>query len=500
MTTQRNENYLIGLVNELRKLPHETEWAEFKVNNCNPQETGEYISALSNAAALNGKAFGYLVWGIEDGTHSIVGTNFSPGMNKVGNEELENWLLQSLSPRINFHFYEVTIDGKRVVLLEIERAFRHPVQFRNQEFIRVGTYKKKLKDFPEKERILWRIFDKTPFEDGIAAERVLDEDVLKLLDYPAYFDLLDIPLPESRKGILEALANDELIQRADAGGWNITNLGAILFARRLSNFRKIRRKAIRIILYRGNSRIETIKEQLIDKGYGSGFEELIASINIILPSNEEIQNALRKTVPMFPELAVRELVVNALIHQDFFLTGVGPMIEIFDDRMEISNPGIPLVATERFLDTSPNSRNETLASHMRRMGICEERGSGIDKVVYQTEYYQLPAPLFEVAGETTRVVLFSPQPLTRMDKVDRVRACYLHACLKYVNREYLTNSSLRKRLGLTAKNSATTSRFIKEAVDMGEIAPYDPTAAPKMMKYVPWWAAPDTEMLDEHLL
>ncbi|GAB7014735.1 ATP-binding protein [Methanogenium cariaci] len=491
MTIIHPAEYLIGLVNELRKLPHETEWAEFKVNNYDPQKIGEYISALSNAAALNGKAFGYLVWGIEDGTQAIVGTTFSPRMAKVGNEELENWLLRLLSPRINFRFFEVNVDGKQVVLLEIERAFRHPVQFQNQEFIRVGSYKKKLRDFPEKERALWRIFDQTPFEDGIAAERIADGDVLKLLDYPAYFDLMDLPLPESREGVLHALADDEIIVAADAGGWNITNLGAILFAKRLSDFRSLRRKAMRIICYRGNSRIETIKEQMNDKGYASGFEELIAAINNLLPSNEEIKQALRKTVPVYPELAVRELVVNALIHQDFFLTGSGPMVEIFDDRMEISNPGKPLVATERFLDTSPKSRNETLASLMRRMGICEERGSGIDKVVFQTEFYQLPAPLFEMAGETTRTILFAPRPLTRMDKADRVRACYLHACLKYVNREYLTNSSLRERFGIAPKNSATASRYIKEALGMGKIVPYDPTAGSKIMKYVPWWAAPD---------
>lgn len=491
MTTQRNEDYLLGLVNELRKLPHETEWVELKVNNYNPQEIGEYISALSNAAALNGKAFGYLVWGIEDGTHSIVGTTFSSGMNKVGNEELENWLLQSLSPRINFHFYEVTIDGKQVVLLEIERAFRHPVQFRNQEFIRVGTYKKKLKDFPEKERTLWRIFDQIPFEDGIAAERVSDETVLKMLDYPAYFDLLNIPLPESREGVLHALADDELIVAADAGGWNITNLGAILFAKRLSDFRTLRRKAMRIICYHGNSRVETIKEQMISKGYASGFEGMISYLNNLLPSNEEIQQALRKTVPMYPELAVRELVVNALIHQDFFLTGTGPMVEIFNDRMEITNPGKPLVATERFLDSPPKSRNDSLASLMRRMGICEERGSGIDKVVFQTELYQLPAPLFEVTGENTRVVLFSPCLIAKMDKEDRVRACYLHACLKYVNREFLTNSTLRRRFGIEPKNRATVSRYIKEALDVGEIVPYDSTVGTKIMKYVPWWAAAD---------
>lgn len=489
MTTDRTAEYLVGLVRELCKLPNETEWVEFKVNKAEPQEIGEYVSALANSAALAGKASAYLVWGVEDGTHRVVGTQFTPGSTKVGNEELENWLLQLLAPKIHFHFFEVAVDGQPVVLLEIERAFRHPVQFQGQEFIRVGSYKKKLKDFPEKERALWRIFDQTPFEEGVAVERVSSDEVLKLLDYPAYFYLMDKPLPEAREGILQALENDELIQVADAGGWNITNLGAILFAKQLADFRSLRRKVVRVILYRGNSRVETIKEQTGAKGYASGFEGLIGYINGLLPSNEVIEQALRKTVPMYPELAVRELVANALIHQDFFVTGAGPMVEIFDDRMEISNPGAPLVATERFLDTPPKSRNETLASLMRRMGICEERGSGVDKVVFETEVYQLPAPMFEASGETTRAVLFAHRPLTKMDKDDRVRACYLHACLKYVNREYLTNSSVRGRFGIEPQNIAVASRLIKEAVEAGAIVPYEATAAPKLMKYIPWWAA-----------
>lgn len=125
------------------------------------------------------------------------------------------------------------------------------------------------------------------------------------------------------------------------------------------------------------------------------------------------------------------------------------------------------------------------------MDICEERGSGWDKVVFQTEFYQLPAPLAEVADESTRVVLFSPRRLARMDKADRVRAVYLHACLRYVNREYVTNTSIRARFGVEPQNIAAASRLIKETVESGKIVPYDPSAAPKMMRYLPFWAAPD---------
>jgi ATP-dependent DNA helicase RecG len=489
MTANRDNEYLVGLVRELCKLAKETEWVEFKMNDAEPQEIGEYLSALANSAALVGKAFAYLVWGVRNDDHAIVGTHFTPRAVKVGNEELENWLLRLLEPKITFRFFDVNIDGVQVVLLEIERAFRHPVRFQGNEFIRVGSYKKRLKDFPEKERALWHIFDRTPFEEGIAIDRIGDDEVLRFLDYPAYFDLLKFPLPENRQGILNALTDDCLISRCDAGGWNITNLGAILFAKRLKDFRKLARKAMRVILYRGNSRVETIKEQVGNRGYASGFEGLIGFINSVLPSNEVIGQALRKSVPMYPEPAVRELVVNALIHQDFFLTGSGPMVEIFENRMEISNPGTPLVDIQRFVDTPPKSRNEALASLLRRMGICEERGSGWDKVVFQTELYQLPAPLPLAFEDHTQVVMFAPRPLIKMDRVDRIRAVYFHACLRYVNREYTTNSSVRERFGIKAQNIATASRLIREAVEASVISPYDPAAAPKLMRYIPSWAA-----------
>jgi len=488
MTTDRSPAYLISLVLELRKLPNETEWLEFKHNNADPQEIGEYISALANSAALCGKAHAYLVWGIENNTHALIGTNFSPLEFKIGNEALENWLLHLLSPKIHFRFYPFEMDGHALVLLEIGRAFRHPVQFQNSEFIRIGSYKKKLKDFPEKERDLWRIFDQTPFEALLAAENVTSDDVIKLLDYPAYFELLGRPLPDNKSGILEALVGDDLLRRSDTGKWNITNLGAILLAKKLDDFRVLRRKAVRVISYRGSSRIETIREQQGTKGYANGFEGLISFINGLIPVNEIIEQALRKSVPMYPDLAIRELVANALLHQDFFVTGTGPMIEIFDDRMEVRNPGVPLVKTERFLDSPPRSRNEALASFMRRIGVCEERGSGVDKIVFQTEYYQLPAPVFEVSGDNTVAVLFAHRPLTKMDKADRVRACYLHACLRYVNRDYMTNTTLRERFGIEPGNKSMASRYIREAIEADAIKPYDEDSSMKLRKYVPFWA------------
>ncbi|MBC8378248.1 MAG: putative DNA binding domain-containing protein [Planctomycetes bacterium] len=488
MTVDRPLEYLQGLLKELRALPKETEWIEFKENIYTPEEIGEYISALANAAVLCGKSYAYVIWGINDQTHEVVGTTFQPTETKIGNEELENWLLRLLKPKIHFYFYDLKVGQKSVVILEIERTSHHPVQFQGQEYIRVGSYKKKLKDFPEKERQLWRLFDQTPFEEQLAVDNVSSEDVLRLLDYPSYFDLLGLALPDNRDGILSRLSDERMIVQNPAGKWSITNLGAILFAKKLDDFKHLKRKSIRVIEYKGNNKVQSLREQEGNKGYASGYEGLIGYINNLLPTNEILGQALRKTVSMYPELAIRELVVNAFIHQDFTKTGTGPMIEIFQDRMEITNPGKPLVATERFLDSPPKSRNETLASFLRRIGVCEERGSGIDKVVSETEFYQLPAPVFEVTADHTRAVLFAHKPFTKMDKKERIRACYLHACLKYVSREFMTNSSIRNRFGIDPHNIAQASRIIRDAVDEGVVRPHDSEVSKKLMKYVPFWA------------
>ena len=119
----------------------------------------------------------------------------------------------------------------------------------------------------------------------VAAERLTIQEVLSKLDYTKYFDLLELPLPANRDGIVEALSNDGLIQVCPAGGWDITNLGAILFAKRLTAFPALKRKIVRVIQYRAKDRTETVKEhQPSVNGYATGFEELVNYINGLLPS------------------------------------------------------------------------------------------------------------------------------------------------------------------------------------------------------------------------
>ena len=161
-------DYLCSLLEDLVNLSHETEWVEFKVNNENPEDIGQYLSAISNSAALQEKQTGYVVWGVEDNTHNILGTKFRPKLAKVGAQELENWLTTQLEPRIDFKIFEFQYEGKNIVLFEIPRATYIPVKFKSIEYVRIGSYKKRLGDYPEKERQLWSIFSNHPFERGIA--------------------------------------------------------------------------------------------------------------------------------------------------------------------------------------------------------------------------------------------------------------------------------------------------------------------------------------------
>jgi ATP-dependent DNA helicase RecG len=283
------------------------------------------------------------------------------------------------------------------------------------------------------------------------------------------------------------LLGEKFIAQAN-GHYNITNLGALLFAKNLGSFDHLARKAIRVIQYEGTGKLKTLKDQFGQKGYVVGFDGLLNYISGLLPSNEEIGKAFRREVRMYPEVAIRELVANAIIHQDFRESGISPMVEIYADRIEISNPGNPMVDTKRFIDEY-QSRNELLASAMRRTGLCEEKGSGIDKVIAEIELFQLPAPDFQVKETHTKAVVYAPQQLTEMDRKDKTRACYQHCCLKFVTNKKMTNQTLRDRFKIEDKNYSAASRIIRDTIEEGLIKEQDPeNKSKKHISYIPFWA------------
>jgi len=480
-----NKNYYEELVRKMISFPSEVGIIEFKENNSQPKEIGEYISALANAAALSEQSQAYMVWGITDGKHEIVGTQFYPFSAKgKGNEDLIPHITKFLSPRVYFSFHDLEIDGKHIVLLEIDKALSQPVKYKNEIFIRVGNYKKPIREAEGYEAKLWSKFQSETFEEQKAIEVVDMSEVIQLLRTDSYYLLQNRRIPDTQGIIKDNFLNDSLLKE-EKGKLFITNLAALLFARDLSVFPSVKRKSLRIIQYDGIGKLKTLQEREQRTGYATGFDEAVDFILRMAPRRETIDSALRKDRLSYPIIALRELLANSLIHQQFSITGTGPMVEIFDGRIEFTNPGKPVVETTRFLSLPPKSRNEELASMMRRLYIAEERGSGFDKVVAATEEFKLPAPLVRLFPEHTQVTLFAYKDFEKLTRPERLEATFLHASLKYYQGEYLTNASLRERFGLPDSKKAVISKLIKEAVELKMIEAIDLTTAPRYMKYRP---------------
>lgn len=386
--------------------------------------------------------------------------------------------------------------GFRVDIEEVQHpdgrvlVFHIPSRPRGTAYHLNGTYLMRSGEelVPMSEDQLRRIFAEgepdwleEPSMQGLDAQRVIE-----LLDTQTFFELLKLPYPTDRDGVIERLVQERLVD--DQNGYSIRRLGALLLAKRLEDFADLARKAARVVVYPGTSKLKTKLDQVGGKGYAVGFQGLVKFVMDQLPQNEVIEDALRKEVKLVPEITIRELIANALIHQDFRMTGVSVMVELYADRVEISNPGEPVVPVERFID-GYQSRNERLANLMRRMGICEEKSSGIDKVINAVEVYQLPAPDFRVGHNRTIVSLFGPRDFEKMDREDRIRACYQHSALKWVMSERMTNQSLRDRFHLPESKSASVSQVIAQAIEAGLIKPDEKVGASrKFARYLPFWA------------
>ena len=425
----------------------------------------------------------------EGGGYMLLGVADKPPRNVVGSAAITNpiemaeKLFQAVGFRVEIEV--VAHPAGRVVVLHI------PSRPRGTAYHLEGAYLMRSGEslVPMSEDQLRKIFaegEPNWLEEhskvGIDGQGVVD-----FLDTQTFFELLKLPYPTTQAGVLERLQTERLIDK-DVSGFNIRRLAAVLISKRMQDFPDVSRKAPRVVVYNGNSKLETKLDQVGGKGYAVGFQGLIAFIMGQLPQNEVIVDALRKEVKLVPEIAMREIVANALVHQDFKVTGSGVMIEVYSDRVEVSNPGTPVVPIERFID-GYQSRNERLADLMRRMRICEEKSSGIDKVVHSAEIFQLPAPDFRRGHNRTHVLVFGPKDFEDMDRRDRIRACYQHCVLRYVMGERMTNQTMRDRFRLPKSKSAIVSQIIAHAIEEGSIK-LDQSVGEsrKFARYLPSWA------------
>ena len=355
------------LVRNLVSLPHEYEWLDIKGNWFSKDEIGEYISAISNGAALCGREYGYVVWGVDDASHEIIGTavNFD---KDIDHEPYKHYLARNLKPSVAFEVEEVQVDGKRIVLLSVPAAKSVPTKFSSQAFIRIGSSKEKLSKFPEWEiRLLNVLSNGIPTIVNAAAPDYAQELTFEKLFM--YYGAKGIELrKDTFKKSLKLLTVD--------GRYNIM---ALL----LSDKNDI---PIRVSVFSGRSKADTLFSV---KEYGNScilyaMDKILEygdAINII-QADERGRISERKDIPLFDYEAFHEAILNAFIHNKWLGLNA-PMISVFTDRIEIiSHGGLALEQdVDGFFNGISIPVNEVLASIFLQLRLSERSGRGVPKIV-----------------------------------------------------------------------------------------------------------------------
>jgi ATP-dependent DNA helicase RecG len=478
----------VRLLLSLIALPRETEWLEFKQNRFSAEEFGRYVSALANAAILHDQPYGYLIYGIENETHAVVGTSVRLKEEKIGpTEPFEVWLAKLLHPEILVEFVAFECRGKHVELVRVHPGYMMPVRFKTEAYIRVDSALKPLRELPGREQAVWAICSRFTFERSVAVAHLDEAEVFDLFDPDGLLKGLGAPQGLSRQAAIQRLVDEELLIDNLQGGWDATNLLAILGARDITRFRPLEKKMPRVIHYKGTSKATGIDDVPGRQGYGLSFGRMLQFVMDRIEHKEEMLHGQRTTVYAIPLIAMREFIANALIHQDMTAHGAGPTIEIFSDRVKITNPGRSLVDPHRLIDAAPRSRNEALAGFMRRLGHFEGRGSGVDRAVEAIEKAALTPPLFQVTEDSFVATAYAARSFAAMTKEDRIRACYQHASVRWEASIPMSNQSLRLRFGLGERQYPQVSNVIRDTIDAGLIRPQDEDQANRIARYVPHW-------------
>ncbi|MFT4148312.1 MAG: putative DNA binding domain-containing protein, partial [Micrococcaceae bacterium] len=460
----------------------ESEFLEFKVNNTHCELIGEYISALANSAQIHGRRCSYMLWGIND-DKKVVGTTFKPKSQKHKSQPFITWLERNIDPELIVDFHEVKVTGLNVVVMQIHMNANRPVSFQGKRWIRSGSSKKPLKDHPEKERELWLSFVSSNFESEIAKHDCSVADVSELLDTDSYKKHFGHPIGLSENKTLDEMEKDGLVVKSSRK-YNITNLGAYTFAKSFSDFPRLHWHAPQVVKYKGNNQIQTLKEASLEQGVAVGFEAFLKQTRDLLPESLERLVGAKMVSAAFPDIAIRELLANQLVHQDFSVKGSRPTVSICDNRVEFSNAGAPLNNADRLLDMKEISRNPQLADLFKKMGFVEARGCGIDRAILSLEEDHLPAPSIKAEGNTTVVKLYPYKNINEYTPKQTINTVYWHAARLYAYEELMSNTTLRERLGLGPKEGKFVYKIIKLALRGNKIKEFDEEAGPKYKRYV----------------
>ena len=427
-----------NLVQELCAYENEREWLEFKENWFEPFQLGEYISAISNSAAIEGRSCGYFVWGVHNETHEITGTAFNPNCD-VKNEPLKHFLARQVQPDLNFTFEETEFSGKKVVVLKIPAAKTVPTSFANERYIRIGSSKENLRKYPEKEAFLF-----TVLSHGFPTTENTPSDYQDLTFEKLfiYYGAKGLKLNEQTfKKNLGLLTND--------GKFNI-------LAQLLSDNSHI---PLRVAIFSGKTKsgkLFSVRE--------FGFQCLLYSLDEVLrygdvlniiQTDETDRIVERKEIALFENDAFREAVINAFVHNKW-VSGNEPMITVYSDRIEILSRGVlaPEQTLEGFFAGESIPVNKKLSEIFLQLHISEKTGRGVPKI---TEKYGRNAYEFR---ENSIVVTIPFRWINERSEMAGVG--------KTENRKSVLNETQKKVLAEIRNNPNVTKEEISRLIDKGK--------------------------------
>ncbi len=474
------ERAMESLRDSLYPVPEELNELDWKSALSEKSERlAQHISAFSNY-----KGGGVLVYGVRND-----GTCIDLSKAEMDNiiEKLGNIAKNNLAYSITIDHSVMEFEGHALLFIYIPEQKDKPVYLRGHDifdsYYRSAGQTVKMSRNQVKAMIAES--QGITFEQQIAKEHLTSGEVLQLLDYKSFYERIDKNVPSATDTILNKMG-DYGFCIADGNLWNITNLGAILYANNLREFEGLKNREIVIHKYVGTNNLQQEFEQHITRGYAAAFDDVVEFV--MKSTGKEKIDLRREAVPTYPRVAIREITANMLVHQDLGITGIPISIEIYTNRIAFTNPGAPLNNINRLMDLPPNSRNEKLAQTMFMLHICEKRGSGIDRAIAAIEEMVLPAIKFTKGEEHTRVFLYPQKSLKDMSKQEKIDACYQHACLMFEEDKAINNQSVRERFELNKNQSSVASRIIADTLEAGYIKSADEeTVSRKYMTYIPFY-------------
>jgi ATP-dependent DNA helicase RecG len=391
---------LKALIDSLREEPHETEWLEFKCNNKQPELIGKYLSALSNSACIENKKYGYLLLGIDDETHAVVGTSFKPRSSKgKGNEDLEPWLARLLSSHVHFKIFEYDYNGMAVVIFRVDATTNIPVRFNGHEYIRVGSTLKSLADYQERAKLIWNRSQ----EDWSA--QAVNEASLDDLDSDAF--------AQARESFKEKHQNDTFYREIDEwDDWTFLRKAGLATGQQLNRtaILLLGKPESAMFLTPHVAQISWILKGAdgIEMDYQHFAPPFLSNVNRLFA---RIRNLTLRELPggtLFPveisqydEWVVREALHNCIAHQDYILCSRIIVVEQPDELLFV-NAGrfIPGSIETVLQQNAPQKRypNRQLAESMVHLNMIDTIGSGIRRMfAFQKKRY-MPMPDFDLTA------------------------------------------------------------------------------------------------------